>query len=96
MKQLPFDFYDGREPSLRDLMHQAGLETSTDVARRQYVARKAKRVETVGDNASAPRMARRRALPLRRLNEGSVDKGTVRTIVLGRSSGIPPTGGGRY
>lgn len=40
MKQLDLDFPDGREPTLRDLLHQAGLETSTDIARRQYIARK--------------------------------------------------------
>jgi hypothetical protein len=39
MKQLDFDF-DGREPSLRDLMREAGLETSADIAKRQYVARR--------------------------------------------------------
>lgn len=40
MKQLAFDFIDGREPSLRDLMRQAGIETSTDTAKRHSEARK--------------------------------------------------------
>jgi len=43
MKQLAFDFIDGREPSLRDLMRQAGIETSTDIAKRYYLAGKNKK-----------------------------------------------------
>lgn len=43
MKQLAFDFIDGREPSLRDLVRQAGIETSTDIAKRYYLAGKNKK-----------------------------------------------------
>lgn len=49
MKQLGFDFIDGREPSLRDLMHQAGLESSTDIAKRQYAARKDRRLRQLAN-----------------------------------------------
>lgn len=43
MKQLDFDFIDPREPSLRELMHEMGLETSTDVARKQHATRQLRR-----------------------------------------------------
>lgn len=49
MKQIHFEFIDGHEPSLRDLMHEAGLETSTDVARRQSVARKNRRLRQLAN-----------------------------------------------